>query len=67
LGITVYFYIQQYIPIIKRFRQAYKGWQVELYGPIIMALRNISYSLGLLIGRFEYKHKENLELILKAI
>lgn len=59
LGITVYFYIQQYRPLIRRFKKVYKGWQVELYGPIIIAVRNFSYSLGLLIGRFEYKHKAN--------
>jgi len=66
LMITTYFYIQHHRPITERFKKVCKGWKVELYGPVIIAARNFSYSFGLLTGHYEYKYKAEFRANLKT-
>ena len=65
-----YIYKGFYRPIISRVKKVYPGWKAEFYVPLIVFVRTFSYSIGLLVGNYEYKHvagfKENLEYYLKG-
>ncbi len=60
-----YIYKGFYRPIISRVKKVCPGWKTEFYVPLIVFIRTLSYSIGLLMGNYEYKHvsgfKENLE------
>ena len=59
-----------YRPIINRVKKVYPGWKAEFYVPLIVFVRTFSYSIGLLMGNYEYKYvsgfKENLEYYFKG-
>jgi glycosyltransferase involved in cell wall biosynthesis len=65
-----YIYKGFYRPIINRVKKVSPGWKAEFYVPLIVFVRTFSYSIGLLVGNYEYKHvagfKENLEYYLKG-
>ena len=65
-----YIYKGFYRPIINRVKKVYPGWKAEFYVPLIVFIRTLSYSIGLLVGNYEYKYvprfKENLEYYLKG-
>ena len=63
-----YIYKGFYRPIINRVKKVYPGSKAEFYVPLIVFIRSLSYSIGLLVGNYEYKYvpgfKENLEAYL---
>lgn len=65
-----YIYKGFYRPIINRVKKVYPGWKAEFYVPLIVFVRTFSYSIGLLVGNYEYKYvsgfKENLEAYLRG-
>ncbi|MBW1793719.1 MAG: glycosyltransferase [Deltaproteobacteria bacterium] len=67
---VAYIYKGYYRPIVRRIKKVYPGWKAEFYIPLIVFVRSLSYSIGLLVGNYEYKHvpafKENLESYLSA-
>jgi hypothetical protein len=64
-----YIYKGFYRPIIRRVKRAHPGWKTEFYVPLIVFIRTLSYSIGLLVGNYEYKHvsgfKENLDAYMR--
>ena len=66
-----YIYKGFYRPIINRVKKVSPGWKSEFYVPLIVFVRTFSYSIGLLVGNYEYKYvpgfKENLESYLNTV
>lgn len=61
-----YVYIGFYRPIIKRVRKVYPEWKGELYIPLIVCIRTLTYCIGLLIGHYEYVHVSGFKKHLAA-
>ena len=66
-----YIYKGFYRAIINRVKKVCPGWKAEFYVPLIVFVRTFSYSIGLLMGNYEYNHvsgfKENLEYYLNTV
>lgn len=55
--IAVYFYFEMHRPIINRLKRYIGSWKVELLAPLVISMRKLSTTIGLLVGYLEYKFK----------
>ena len=66
---SVYFFKNYYLQPIKRVQTVFRSWKIFLYIPMILTVRQISHSMGLLRGSYEFRtnslYKKNLEKYLE--
>lgn len=54
---VIYLYLSHTRKIVKKLQQKINDRKVNLLGPLIVSIRNISTCFGLMLGHFEYKYR----------
>lgn len=57
----LYYYGSFFRPIVRRTKEAYPGWRAEMYVPLIVFARTLSYYLGLVAGHWELERKSGFK------